>query len=311
MSTVRRNSSTASDASTGAEVVALSPQEPTAEQIAYAQQLAEERDLQGWMDWLSRPEKKVAIVGFTNSREQAPWGQPGWEIWLCNNLWKFVPPAHWHRLYDLHDDATITGDGEHSAFLAGVEQKTMDGQPVRLGDRLAVVWKPRAEWPTSVGFPKDEIVEAFGRYFTNSISWMIAQAIHEGATEIHVYGVDMAQGSEYAAQRPSCEYFLGLAAGRGIKVYVPPQSDLLKTSAMYGIEDDSALRIKLDERTKELEQRLNMLQSQHQQINNQIHQVLGARENTAYFRSVWVNAAANRDGSKKTAEAQEPAAQGA
>lgn len=308
MSTTRRFASTSAP-STGAEVVSLPTQpepEPTPEEVEAAKARAAERDLPGWVNWLARPEKKIAIIGFTGSNQLAPWGQPGWEIWICNNLWKFVPDQ-WHRVYDLHDDKTITGDAEHVAFLSGVESKKMDGTAVRLGTRPAVVWKQQAGWPTSRAFPKDAIVEAFGRYFTNSISWMIAQAIYEGATDIHVYGVDMAQGSEYAAQRPSCEYFLGLAAGRGINVYIPPTSDLLKVSAMYGIEDDSALRIKLDERAKELEQRLQQLQGQYNMIEKQIHQVLGARENTSYFRSVWVNAAAARDGSRKDDSAKDAA----
>ena len=54
----------------------------------------------------ARPEKRIAIVGFTASRDQAPWGDPDWEIWICNNLWKIVPDK-WHRLYDLHDLALI------------------------------------------------------------------------------------------------------------------------------------------------------------------------------------------------------------
>lgn len=282
-----KHSTETTAASTGAAVVSLPTQQPSAEEIAEAQARAQSRDLEGWVNWLARPEKKVAIVGFTSSRELAPWDDPTFEVYLCNNLWKFVPDR-WHRLYDLHDLATIQNDKEHEAFL-------------RTTKKPVVVWQPQEGWNSAAPFPKDDIVSAFGRYFTNSISWMIAHAIYEGATEIHVYGVDMAQGTEYAAQRPSCEYFLGYAAGRGIKIYVPPTSDLLKVSAMYGAEDDTALRIKLDERSKELENRMNQLQMQQQQIRDHLNQCAGALENTRYFRGVWVNAAANRDGSAKEA----------
>ena len=47
------------------------------------------------------------------------------------------------------------------------------------------------------------------------------------ACELHVYGVDMATGGEYAAQRPSCEYLLGIAHARGIKTEVPVETTLL------------------------------------------------------------------------------------
>ena len=46
-----------------------------------------------------------------------------------------------------------------------------------------------------------------------------------------MYGVDMAQdtllAAEYSEQRPSCEYFIGLAEGAGIRVDIPGGSDLL------------------------------------------------------------------------------------
>lgn len=253
--------------------------------------IPEDRDLPGWAHWLARPEKKVAIVGFTQSRDEAPWGNPDWEIWACNNLHLHLKPEQkWHRLLDLHDYQTISGDKAHEAFL-------------RVADRPVMVWQPRPEWPTATAYPKDLVVEAFGRYFTNSISWMIALAIYEGATEIGVYGVDMATGSEYANQRPSCEYFLGFAAGRGIKVTIPISSDLCKVSALYGAEDDSALAAKIEARMKELQQRQAVLAQQYEQIRAQQFQVQGALENTRYFSAVWTNPRAARDGSKKPAEA--------
>lgn len=287
--TTRKPFSTAS-ASTGAEVVAL----PTAgsiseDEVLAAKQRAKERDLEGWVNWLARPEKKIAIVGFTKSRELAPWDDPSFNIWICNNLWRFCPDK-WHRLYDLHDVESIRSDREHEAYL-------------RTTAKPVIVWNPRPEWPASEAYPKEAITASMGRYFSNSISWMVAHAIYEGATEIHVYGVDMAQGGggaagEYASQRPSCEYFLGLAAGRGVKVYVPPQSDLLKVSAMYGVESDSALRIKLEEREKELAERMNQLQGQRGQLEAQLNQIAGALENTKYFKTVWTNPRGQRDGAE-------------
>jgi len=83
--------------------------------------------------------------------------------------------------------------------------------------------------PNSVAFPIELFREVFGDYFTCTASYMIAMAIYEGYEEIHIYGVDMAADTEYASQRPSCEYFIGIAEGKGIKVVIPLDSDLLKT----------------------------------------------------------------------------------
>lgn len=529
------------------------------------------------------PARRIAIVGYTNSKNDAPWDDPAFERWICNDLHKYVPDK-WDRLYDLHDQKTIDGDPDHAIWL------TKNRRP-------AYVWEPRPEWPGSIRYPREEAVEAFGRYFTNSISWMIAHAIIEachsaddwasqqaaaviesnqglsplhdvlagaarvdflGRCQIHVYGVDMAQGclapetrvltadlrwvthdevrvgdkllafdehapgegryrkyrtatveavrhhvqhchrivfadgtkiiasddhpwlvnssntrrwlatnrlepetvkgrpsqvvklfepwemdrswgsgylsaaidaeghlsgrtlgfsqrdnafarqviheaarrgfrfdgapdatgcvkyqlaggkrevarflgevrpvrllagfrpeqfealasqraahrvpvvaiedigmhetiglqvdtrtyvaegfathnTEYAAQRPSCEYFLGLARGMGIQTFVPLTSDLLKNMTLYGAEDDTAIRAKMDDRIADLERRMAELQGQAGQIGAHINQCQGALEDTRYWRGVWLNAAANRDGSAKGSEPAQSDGQG-
>lgn len=304
--------------------------------------------------------KRVAIVGFTESRKEAPWGKPGWDLWVCNNLWKFCP-NNWHRVYDIHAIKDIQADPEHTAFLAGEPEPHADGQStVSLGDRpVYVMHKPPAEWRTARLLPKDDCVETFGNYFTNSISWMVAHAMieirkaaretadlklqaakryaqsmgenfeqffgqaaiglydaflhdYERQCAIHVYGVDMAttnaQGGngEYQNQRPSCEHILGVAQGRGIEVHVPMSSDLLKTSAMYGADDDSALRSKLIARQGELAQRIEQVDGQMNQKQSELgqlqalrHQLQGAAENNQYYLTVWTNTHASRDGTPK------------
>lgn len=298
-----RKPSTTSTSSTGAEVVSIRPDsgvsvsgddsaiEVSAEEVEVARARAQSRDLDGWVHWLARPEKKIAIIGFTDSRNEAPWADPSFEKWTCNNLHAHLRPDQpWDRLYDLHDYKTIASDKPHEQFL-------------RTTDKPVVVWQPRPEWPTAAAFPKDQALEAFGRYFNNSISWMIAAALLEGVTELHIYGVDMAQGGdangngEYARQRPSCEWMVGMAQGRGVKIFIPPTSDLLKVSALYGLEDDSPLYVKLSQREKELAGRQAQLQNQLNQGQIQLAQIMGALENTRYFRSVWTNPRGTRDGS--------------
>lgn len=261
----------------------------------------------------SRPEKKIAIVGFTFSREDAPWGDPTWLKWPCNNLWRFCPDD-WDRLFDLHDHDTINSDAEHLKFLRGEEVAKADGTKTKIGERPVLVWKPLAEWPSAFAYPKDAVLETFkhlqgARYFTNSIAWMIAMAIAEGATEIGVWGVDMAQGTEYSAQRPSCEYWLGVAEGAGIKVHIPPTSDLLKSGALYGAEDDTFLYTKMKDREKELKARLgalgqqqSMLAQQQQEFRDAQNQLLGALESASYVKAIATNPRANRDGTPKDSE---------
>lgn len=236
--------------------------------------------------------KNVAIVGFTGSREEAPWGADGWHVWVCNNLWKFVPDK-WDRVYDVHPyvDIAASDDKDHLKFLAET-------------DKHVVMMDPPDGWGRNVHLlPRDEITHALGGYFTNSISWMVAHALIEwrdaGYTpdecQLHIYGVDLAQAGEYAAQRPSCEYLLGIAVGMGVTVYVPPSSDLLKTGDLYGVGAGSPLRAKLVARKKELEQRMGQMQGQHTQLQQQIgqteaalNQLAGAKEQVDYMLGVWL-----------------------
>lgn len=87
-------------------------------------------------------------------------------------------------------------------------------------------------------YPIKEVVEYFGvDYFTNTVDYAIALAIYRGFTEIDLYGVNMAFGSEYEFEKPGVEFWIGQAMGRGIKVNVfGSESTILKTrdGLLYG-----------------------------------------------------------------------------
>lgn len=229
--------------------------------------------------------RKVAIVGYTPTRDLALELGAGWELWGMNDLHKYLPAERFSRWYDLHPSKAIASDTAHAAWLgAGSAGLT------------TFVWEPRPEWPRTVAYPRAEIVDAFGTYFTNSVSWMIAHAIGEGDVgTIGVYGIDMAQTTEYAGQRPSCEYFIGLARGLGIEVVIPDASDLLRGGGLYGTDDDpSGLRAKIEARLAELRD-LQAQASAGREHNDRLwHQCQGAIENLAYFHDVWTMPAVAR-----------------
>lgn len=81
---------------------------------------------------------------------------------------------------------------------------------------------------TQANYPFDEVAKTTGYYWNSSIAYAMALAIHEGAEEIGVYGVDMKGDDEYGYQKPNMEYLVGLARGMGIKVHIPEQSPLCK-----------------------------------------------------------------------------------
>ena len=67
----------------------------------------------------------------------------------------------------------------------------------------------------------------------------------------------MAMETEYATQRPSCEYLLGMAEGRGIEIVIPDSSEILKSSFLYGVEEPPAFIKKMPSKTRELNNTIN------------------------------------------------------
>lgn len=92
------------------------------------------------------------------------------------------------------------------------------------------------EIPLSRTFPIRECVAKFGYpYFSNTICYMIAYALLNGAKEIEFYGVNQAGSHEYAEEKAGVEYWIGVAVGMGVKVTVNGKdSQLLNYKGRYG-----------------------------------------------------------------------------
>ena len=154
---------------------------------------------------------KVAIIGFSSSHEEAPWQDPTWEKWGMANdpYW-----AQMSRLFEMHE-------------LEDLEERNGGLPPNYIDDRLKGAWVPlymqRKYFEHVIPFPV-EIEE----YYASSVAYIMALAVHEGAEEIGLWGIDMAADTEYHEQKPNMEYFIGKARGKGITVYIHPSSSLCK-----------------------------------------------------------------------------------
>lgn len=186
--------------------------------------------------------RKIAIVGkCTSTRSDAPiLHDSSWETWGL--AWDLLP--HCHRYFELHAfwryfRGDINDAWEHWRFLAGLEV------PVYMREA-------ERDIPRSVAYPFKEIAAVIGTangwsgtdnpYCESSIGFMLAQAIYEAivlknVSRIGIWGVDMGTTTEYAYQRPNMEYLIGFARGRGIPIFIPPQSSLLSPAhgKPYGI----------------------------------------------------------------------------
>ena len=236
-----------------------------------------------------KKKKKVAIVGCADSKDEAPFADKSFEIWGVNNLFYHIP--RWNRWFEIH---TITKDANGEFMRRWVYD--FRGQPVKqyLADLAkmpvpVMMQKTWPEIPNSRAYPLKEITDAYGRYFTNTISYQLALAIYEGYEVIHVYGVDMAVGSEWTHQRASCEYFLGIIKGMGRELYIPPTADLLKTRFMYAFEEkeiDDWMR-KVNKMRQSMFGRMQEQQAVVEKGNKKIQQYIGAIEATNEIDKIW------------------------
>lgn len=241
------------------------------------------------------PRTKIAIIGKApSSRLLAPYDDPTWEIWSLSDNYNVIP--RWDRWFEIHDLDRYKQ--LYPSYYDWMASLPAGGKPL-------YVTEPRPELPAAVQFPWQHLVKKYGRYFTNTISWQTVFAIEElnravrklggedgsidltepltathyqryGAT-IGVWGVDMATNTEYAHQRPSCEYFLGWVQGLGIELVLPDEADMLKCARMYAVE---AFRGQLDRkirvRTHELSQRKAKMANELQQAERAAMLMAGA-----------------------------------
>lgn len=241
---------------------------------------------------LHRP--KVAIVGFASGHHfQAPFTDEKVEIWGINRLHRELPDRRWDRWFELHDlEQFYRDDQEHRNFL-----KEFHGPVyVRAQDyKLAREWGIENAQP----FPHEVLLQAYPSYFTNTVSWLIGLAVLMEPEWLGIYGVDMAQDgllqAEYSQQRPSCEYFIGVANGRGIPTFIPSGADLLKATHLYGYEDTGPVLEKMASRFQELgraKERIRAEMFNHQQnierLTGQLSQLDGAMQEVTYWRKNWL-----------------------
>lgn len=226
--------------------------------------------------------KKVAILGTVPHKMQAPFNDPNFEIWAIAHACLGDPLPKVDRIFEIHKWDEVVKWGSPQAWAMH------PAAPVYLQSA-------REDVPNSRSFPFDYIISKFQIFedrseanMTNSISWMIALAIDEGFEEIHIYGVNMSHHTEYGSQKPSCEYYMGLAKGMGIKIYVPKESDLMKSYFQYGREEEkqSDILLKITDHMAWLTNQYNGQKQQSEQLRDSLNQHVGAIENCKHFLGV-------------------------
>lgn len=174
----------------------------------------------------------------------APWNDDGIEQWIGLNDAHQLSFMHMDKItrwYQIHQKGRYMRqnpryDIDHWAWL----QKK---QPFPI-----YMQRHDPEVPSSVAVPLEEISKRFfsGRFtrgiayqrileMGSTFSYVIPMAIMEGAQRVEFYGVELAQEVEYMEQRPSTEFWMGIASANGVEIHVPRVTKVLKAH-FYGYD---------------------------------------------------------------------------
>lgn len=97
-------------------------------------------------------------------------------------------------------------------------------------DTPVVTSRPHPDFPALESFPLAEVLTKFPLgYFNSTAAYAVAYAIHVGATKITCFGMDFTYPDVHDAEkgRACVEFWLGMAAERGVEISVPKTSSLL------------------------------------------------------------------------------------
>jgi hypothetical protein len=195
-------------------------------------------------DW--RGDMKVAILGMAPSWVQAPIGKD-WEIWRVNEAYKIdahykIDTETWtdrwfqlHQPWDFKRKLDVQGEYDHIDWL-----KQEHSFPIYMQEKFE-------EIPNSLEYPFSAICEYHGlsestKYFTNSAAHMIAFALYLEATTIGLWGWELSSDTEMKYEKPSVEFWLGVAHGMGVQIALPKGSPLLgQRRRVYALEDVPAV----------------------------------------------------------------------
>jgi hypothetical protein len=154
----------------------------------------------------------------------APFDDPEWAIWVLGNQLDQYDISKVDRIFEIHDNL----EDKDPAYPNWLTEQGMSKLVV--GDKFPL------PVPDATFYPENKVNELLGgEYLSSSPAYMIALAILEGASEIGIYGVDMAvDNHEYFKQRPEMYAWIAYAKAKGIKITIPKESCLFKGEYVEG-----------------------------------------------------------------------------
>lgn len=220
---------------------------------------------------------KIAIVGTCpSSRMMAVTLPDDWHTWVCSPGNDDFPRIDcW---FELHGDLDFpTEKGRWLPYINWLNAQT-----------FPLIAQRKDLFPRSSAFPYKELVDQFGPcFFTSQPAWMFAYAIANNVEEVGLFGLDMAAKSEYEHQKPAMMHFTCVAEARGIRVLVPPESDLLAPPPLYGYSYNTRLGRKLRVRELEITQSIAEMDAQIRALELKRQHFRGVLDNLDWAQQTW------------------------
>lgn len=189
-----------------------------------------------------RPVKRCAIVGTAPTWRQTPWADLTLDVFSLNDAYVLGLPraTAWFDLHPIAQMAFVPkGQNKVSVHAVPIGAYLRpEGHLDWLKTRPFPIYlaQARPDWPHSQAFPFEAMEAKYGHYFGSTPAWMLAWALEQGYTEIHIYGIHLATEWEYRQQRPNLEFLIGIALARGVSIVIPDRSPLLKSKYRYALE---------------------------------------------------------------------------
>ncbi len=189
--------------------------------------------------------KTVAMVGMAvTTCALAPFEDKDVEIWALNEMhaWDWLKRAD--RWFQIH--ATKSWKRDLAKRNVHGHKEWLTENPLDIPIYMQY-WNE--DVPKVIAYPLREVCEmAFKnirrgdakiKYFTSTFAYMMGIALLDGFERIELYGFEMSANDEFIEQKGCGEFWIGLAMGLGIEVYLPPDS-VLMWSNLYGGDEQGA-----------------------------------------------------------------------
>jgi hypothetical protein len=220
--------------------------------------------------------RPLCILGTAGTLGNAPYDIDLYEMWGCGPTQVHPECKRIDVLFEMHPQ-------RYWGSVAVKNRLNDFNGPIYMQDHYD-------EIPNSVAYPREEVKREFylpeAMYkdtlpVTNTITWMILKAIYDGYTDISLYGVHMAHETEYYSQQPSCSWALGIIhgymkCGKISRLYIPEESELLKTRFEYGYEEPWHAIKYCQDRAKGMKQGIEQAKKQSNDLKEKILRTEGA-----------------------------------